>query len=164
MTEQDNRTYRKCVRVIIVNSDTILLCRKYIDGKFSSYIFPGGGFDNGDDLTNTAIKECLEEVGILIKNVKPLGLEITHEFEFDKPERAKLYKGSTDIWVTAEYVRKDDAKHDSEGDAVPYSWETMKTAREKINSVSDKEYIPDKLEALDKLEESIKDKKKLNAW
>lgn len=164
MSEQDTRTLRKCVRVIITNGNSILLCKKYIKGKFSSYIFPGGGFDNGDDLINTAIKECLEEVGILIKNVKPIGLEITHEFEFDKPERAKLYKGSTDIWVTAEYVRKDDSKHDSEGDAVPYTWETMKNARDKINSASDKEYIPDKLQALDKLEEMIKDKKSLENW
>ena len=101
MSEQDTRTLRKCVRVIITNGNSILLCKKYIKGKFSSYIFPGGGFDNGDDLINTAIKECLEEVGILIKNVKPIGLEITHEFEFEKPKRVKLYKGSTDICDTA---------------------------------------------------------------
>lgn len=40
----------------------------------------------------------------------------------------------------------------------------MKSAREKINSASDKEYIPDKLEALDKLENMIKDKKSLENW
>ena len=106
----------------------------------------------------------MKDYYVFALNVKPIGLEIIHEFEFDKPERAKLYKGSTDIWVTAEFVRHDDTKHDSEGDAVPYTWETMKSAREKINSASDKEYIPDKLEALDKLENMIKDKKSLENW
>lgn len=163
--EKDTRTYRKCLRVIITNSGNILLGKRFTDGKFSNYVFPGGGFDRGDDLITTAIKECLEEVGILVKNIKAIGLEVSRDFEHSKPERAKLYKGSTDIWVTAEYVRKDDSKHNSEGDAMPYTWETIEKAREKITSGGeDNAFKQDKLTALDKLEAMIEDKNKLENW
>ena len=160
----DKRGYRKCVRVVIVKGKEILLGKKYIEGKFIGYEFPGGGIDDGDDILSTVIKECLEEVGIQVKNPKALGIERQYDIDYPNPERAKLFRGGMDIWMTADYVRKDDAKHDSEGDALPYTWETIAKAREKIQKGPANRFNPARLEALDAIEELIKTRKNLQSW
>ena len=159
----DKRGYRKCIRVIIVNGKEILLGKKYIDGKFIGFEFPGGGLD-GDDINTAVIKECMEEVGIQVKNPKALGVEFQYDMEYPKPERAKLYRGGRDIWMTAEFVRKNDELHGSEGDALPYTWETVESVRKKIDKGPESRFNPARLEALDKLEELLKHKKSIKGW
>ena len=159
----DKRGYRQCVRVIIVNGKEILLGKKYIDGKFVCYEFPGGGLE-GDDVNTAVVKECLEEVGIQVKNVKALGVEYQYDIDYPNPERAKKYRGGKDIWMTAEFSRKDDKFHDSEGDALPYTWETIDSARKKIEKGPESRFNPARFEALDKLEDILKHKKTIKGW
>lgn len=160
----DKRGYRKCVRVVIVKGKEILLGKKYITGRFVGYEFPGGGVDYGDDVNSTVTKECLEEVGIQVKNPKPLGIERQYDIDYQNPERAKLFRGGIDIWMIANFVRKNEAKHDSEDDALPYTWETIGKAREKIKNSPANRFNQARLEALDAVEIFLKTRKNLQSW
>lgn len=51
----------------VILKDSQLLLTKNRDAEGSFYIFPGGGQDHGEALTNTVIRECLEEVGAFVK-------------------------------------------------------------------------------------------------
>lgn len=61
-------TYRMAARGIIKVGDNLLMihCAFYND-----YTFPGGGVELGEDPVNTLMRECSEEAGIVIKNVRP---------------------------------------------------------------------------------------------
>lgn len=119
----DKRRYRPCVRVIIVNDDKILLGYWMKGDEVVNYTFPGGGIEEGDTVEETAIKECLEEVGILITDVKQLGLKVTYEKEFSNPERAKLYRGLEDTWCVATFKKTDTSVYNKEDDALSFIWE-----------------------------------------
>ena len=74
----------KHVGLVVVRNESVLLVRQYrllIDGL--SWEIPGGGVDEGEDSEQAAIRECLEETGLLCRNVKPvlrfdLGLDTIH--------------------------------------------------------------------------------------
>lgn len=125
---KDNRGYRRCVRVIVIRGNKILVSKRIRDNEFKNYTFPGGGIEEGDTIQESAVKECLEEVGILVDNVRELGLKHRYDMEFDKPERAKLYRGTEDIWCIADYVKVDKKLFGSENDAMSSTWETPKSA------------------------------------
>jgi ADP-ribose pyrophosphatase len=72
------------VGLVVVKEQSILLVRQYrllIDGL--SWEIPGGGVDEGESLEEAAIRECLEETGLLCSNLRPLidyqlGLDTIH--------------------------------------------------------------------------------------
>lgn len=65
---QSRQKYRLAARGIILKEDKILM----IYSKFyNDYTFPGGGVENGEDEILALKRECIEEAGVEIKNVKP---------------------------------------------------------------------------------------------
>ena len=63
----------KHVGLVVVQDESILLVRQYrllIDDL--SWEIPGGGVDDGEELEQAAVRECLEETGMLCRNLKPL--------------------------------------------------------------------------------------------
>ncbi|MCM3611157.1 NUDIX domain-containing protein [Planococcus sp. MERTA32b] len=53
---------RNSAKAVIIENDRLLLTKnKDRDGFF--YLFPGGGQDHGETLTEAVIRECLEETG-----------------------------------------------------------------------------------------------------
>ena len=64
--------------------------------------------------------------------------------------------------MTAEFVNKDTSKHDSEDDALPYTWETFANAIKKIKDGPESEYNGPRFEAIDKVIKLQSDKKKLS--
>lgn len=57
---------RSSAKAVIIRDNKLLLTKnKDAEGFF--YIFPGGGQDHGEALTNTVKRECLEEVGAFIE-------------------------------------------------------------------------------------------------
>ena len=159
------RPFRRCVRVIITNNKRILLGKKYMNGRFAYYTVPGGGMENGEDIHTTVLKECLEEVGIRVKNIQSLGFQVCIEMELKKNNRAEHFKGSEDNWYTAEYVGKDTSLHGDDKDSFPYSWETVDTAIEKISSEKSSPHIESKLEALKRVKKHLENKSVgIEAW
>jgi 8-oxo-dGTP pyrophosphatase MutT (NUDIX family) len=74
----------KHVGLVVAQNRSVLLVRQYrllIDGL--SWEIPGGGVDEGEEPEQAAIRECLEETGLLCRNLKPLirfhlGLDTVH--------------------------------------------------------------------------------------
>lgn len=123
----DNRPYRQAVRVVVFKHDKVCVCEKKKTGGVW-YAFPGGGIEDGDSPEVSVEKECLEEVGIVVKNIKPLGLNFTYDITLPNPERAKIYKGGRDFWYRCDYVRKDMALHNVEGDGLVPKWFSLEEA------------------------------------
>ena len=133
----DNRVYREAVRVIVVKDGKyVLLGREAYDenpkGKFNCFDFPGGGIEEGQTAEEAAIRECLEEVGVLIKNPRPLGLEFYCDIKF-RGEWGQKYRGNLDRWYIADYHADEKSLHGSEGDRMPYEWVTIQIAEERIS-------------------------------
>jgi len=56
---------RNSAKAIIIEDDRILLtCNKNENGIF--YLLPGGGQRHGESLTETLVRECLEEIGVRV--------------------------------------------------------------------------------------------------
>ena len=152
---QDKRTYRNTVRVIIIKDDKILLGKKVLDNRPAVYAFPGGGVEKHDSMEETVIKECLEEVGVLVKNVRSLNLvhryNVPDDFFFG--ERAKLFKGLDNNWYIAEFFQYDKTHHGVEGDDMPFTWVTLDQAEKLIIDGPKSEFNPGRLEAIEKVKQ-----------
>ena len=151
LIKEDKRGYRQCVRIVIRKENMILLGKKIINGEFVCYEFPGGGIEDNNTIEQTVIKECLEEVGILVHNVRSLDINMSYEIDYPNQERAKLYRGGIDKWQVCEYVKIDISSYNSEGDKLPFEWVTINEAKRLIKSGPSSIYNSTRLEALDKV-------------
>lgn len=157
----DKRGYRKCVRIVIVgHNNNILLGKKIINGTFIGYEFPGGGVEEEESIEEAIVKECLEEVGIKVKNIQSLGLSFKYDVEYPKPERAKLYRGGEDFWYVCEFDHSDKSLYNRDGDVLPFDWFSIDTAIRKIKDSPSSKYNPIRIEALEKVKE-VKFKKRV---
>ncbi len=163
----DKRTYRQCVRVIIIKDKKILLGQKFINGKFICYEFPGGGVEDNDSLEDTVIKECLEEVGILVHSVKSLNIKYKYELDYPNPERAKLYRGGEDNWFICVFGKQNKSLYNADNDKLPHTWVTIDEAINLIDNGPENSFNPTRLEVLNKLKYSKtnnKDKSLITKW
>ena len=62
---------RFCVRVILPNDKNEICVIK--SEKYGYMQLPGGGIDDGENITEALRRETEEETGFLIKNIKPIG-------------------------------------------------------------------------------------------
>ena len=68
LSGQTIEKYRLAARGIVVENGKLLM----IHSKFyDDYTFPGGGVENGEDEIVALKRECEEEAGVIIKNIKP---------------------------------------------------------------------------------------------
>ena len=79
-----NRDNKKINRIasrgIIRNGNMVLMihCAFYDD-----YTFPGGGVEEGEDPIDALKRECMEEAGVVINNIRPF-YKIVEERELDE--------------------------------------------------------------------------------
>lgn len=122
------RTWRECVRVIIVKGNKVLLCNRIVKSNTRLYTFPGGGVEGRDTYPQTVRKEVMEEVGLAVKNIRPLGFTVQYEYANWDLDWRSLYKGSHDVFYLADYdkvARELDGTHPDEMD---YNFYTFKEA------------------------------------
>lgn len=118
---KDTRTYRPCVRVLIIKEDKVLLGTKTWKGRTLRSV-PGGGIDPGMSKELACIQESLEEVGVIIEDPTFTGVDLLYDVEMPQPERRKIYRGGHDFWYVARYVGEDRTYRGSEGDNQTYKW------------------------------------------
>lgn len=114
--------YRRRVEVAIFKDGKVLLTKnKDKESGDFWYGFPGGGTEGKTD-EKTAHEECLEEVGVAIKDLKDTGILHTQEGIGNKDGRAEKYRGSRTKMFRATYLSKDTSKLGDDGDSVKYVW------------------------------------------
>lgn len=131
--------YRRRVEVAILKDGNVLLTKnKNKDNGEVWYGFPGGGTE-GDKDAEAAKKECLEEVGLAVTNLLPVGELHVQDGIGNKAGRAEKYRGSRTRMFVADYAGVDKSKLGDDGDAVGYVWKTPDDAetlllKNKVNS------------------------------
>jgi 8-oxo-dGTP pyrophosphatase MutT (NUDIX family) len=127
--------YRDRVEVLIRKDDKILVmkCKNKETGD-EWYAFPGGGVD-GQDKVEAAKNECLEEVGVKVKNLQPTKFTFTEEGGMSKKDDRHLkYRGSKTRWYVADYDEMDRSKLGEDGDSRKYRWLGHQEALQAVKS------------------------------
>lgn len=137
-TKTDSFFNRTAARGIIRNGDKYLMIRSH----YGDYKFPGGGVEEGEELTDTLVREVKEETGYIVK-----------------PETINLYgtalekrAGETaDVMIMRSHYYLCDIEDDMTDRALDdyeeeygYNviWTTLKEAADKNKMVSDLERCP----------------------
>lgn len=68
LSGQTIEKHRKAARGIIYNDNKVLMIHSSF---YDDCTFPGGGVENGEDVLVALHRECSEEAGIIVKNVRP---------------------------------------------------------------------------------------------
>lgn len=141
--------YRKRVEVLIIKGDKILVTKnKSDDGKDSWYGFPGGGNDGKSDET-TVKEECLEEVGVKVKDIRNLNVSNVENGMSDKKNRHLKFRGSMTRVYSATYDGRDSSQLGDDGDDVRYVWVSKDEAKKLLSK--NKLNVKYRLEALSKV-------------
>lgn len=129
------------VEVIIIKNDKVLLTLvpPYPPVVTKPYFnFPGGGIETGDTPEKTVQKECLEEVGIRVKNIQKINIEPfiqTHNQAFQKKttsdrinQRGQEYSGYHTTFYSADFDKIDKSLYGHDDDEMKYKFVPVKEA------------------------------------
>lgn len=95
---------------VIVHDGRLLLVRRRVKEGSLSWQFPAGGIEEGEDSTDAAVRETLEETGLVVKASKILG------------KRVHANTGRTMIYVACDVVSGEaTVVDDDELDAVAWA-------------------------------------------
>jgi ADP-ribose pyrophosphatase YjhB (NUDIX family) len=102
-SETGYQTPKVDIRASVFNNDKILLVNEKIDGKWS---LPGGWADVNSSVSESAVRECLEEAGAVVKPKRVVAIHLgnrhnNHNFPFT------IYK----IFVECELIKYQFAKN-----------------------------------------------------
>jgi putative (di)nucleoside polyphosphate hydrolase len=113
MENQINRTsleYRKCVGVMLLNSNKKVFVGQRIDSKSDAWQMPQGGVDSGEDITKAAFRELKEEIGT--NNIEIIA-QSNSWYNYDIPDFlipkfwGGKYRGQTQMWFLAHFLGND---------------------------------------------------------
>jgi 8-oxo-dGTP pyrophosphatase MutT (NUDIX family) len=128
VNNDESLPYRRRVEVAIFKGDKVLLTKNKDEESGNKwYAFPGGGTEGEKDSV-AAEKECLEEVGVAVKNLKKTEVLEKEEGINAKKGREGKYRGTLTRVFTAEFDHYNDAKLGDDGDDVPFVWKTIPEA------------------------------------
>ncbi len=159
------------VEVIIKKDDKILLSvvppyPPVVTKRY--YGLPGGGIETGDTATETVQKECMEELGIKVKNIKQIKLQPfiqLHKEAFQKKtgsekidSRGQEYLGYHTTYYVADYDKIDKSQYGDDNDQMKYQLfsydEALKILKDQSVNFEDKKRLSlfkKRVEALESL-------------
>lgn len=151
-----DKPLRLSVRTIIVNDDKVILAKHLCKhtGNLKAYDLPGGGVDPEETLEDAVIKECLEEVGIRVKNVTPLGLVVENIGPMYNQTLNMHFAGNINHYFKADLDCYDSTLFNIEGDGMAYIEVSLDEAIDLITNGPEDRYNEARLQALEKLKVS----------
>ena len=106
MKDYNERPYRPCVGICLVNDEGMIFAGKRIDNRAEAWQMPQGGIDEGEDAVTACFREMAEEIGT---DKAELIAQHPEWLDYDIPESLanKLwngaYKGQTQKWMLLRY-------------------------------------------------------------
>ena len=106
MKDYNERPYRPCVGICLVNDAGMIFAGKRIDNRAEAWQMPQGGIDEGEDAVTACFREMAEEIGT---DKAELIAQHPEWLDYDIPESLanKLwngaYKGQTQKWMLLRY-------------------------------------------------------------
>ena len=110
MLPYDDRPYRACVGICLVNHEGLIFAGKRLDNRAEAWQMPQGGIDEGEDAMTACFREMGEEIGT---NKAEFITEHPDWLDYDIPEALadKLwhgrYRGQTQKWMLLRYIGQD---------------------------------------------------------
>ena len=106
MKDYNERPYRPCVGICLVNDEGMIFAGKRIDNRAEAWQMPQGGIDEGEDAVTACFREMAEEIGT---DKAELIAQHPEWLDYDIPESLanKLwngtFKGQTQKWMLLRY-------------------------------------------------------------
>lgn len=142
---------RDRVEVLITKDDRVCVAWWRGIKTPNNICFPGGGVEEGDTHEKTVIKECLEEVGIQVKDITYLNIREKGTTVFSNVEGGLEKFGAETFIYTAKFDSINMKLFNVEGDGMEYEWLTINKAIEMMSlSTEYKELRLRALASLDK--------------
>jgi len=70
---KNRKLFRKARAIIMKDNKLLAIKVVYKDDRPDHYLFPGGGVDEGETISEAAVREAYEEYGVRVTPIKQLG-------------------------------------------------------------------------------------------
>ena len=110
MLDYNDRPYRPCVGIVLINKDNNVFVGQRIDNTVEAWQMPQGGIDDGETPLDAGFREMLEEIGT--NNAEMLA-EHADWLDYDIPivlaDRLwqGQFRGQTQKWIAFRYLGDD---------------------------------------------------------
>ncbi|NCF48222.1 MAG: RNA pyrophosphohydrolase [Bacteroidetes bacterium] len=107
----DQRPYRPCVGIFLLNSENKLFAGRRLDNRAEAWQMPQGGIDHGESVMQACLREMDEEIGTC--KAQPLE-EHDSWLNYDIPQTLAdrlwhgQYRGQRQKWVALRFTGTDD--------------------------------------------------------
>lgn len=104
------RPYRPCAGICLINSDNKIFVGKRIDTQTDAWQMPQGGIDDGETPSQAAIRELIEEIGtnkaeIITQLSEPLDYDLPNDLA-DRMWNA-AFRGQRQYWFLMHFTGND---------------------------------------------------------
>lgn len=110
MTTPQERIYRPCVGMMVINKDGLVFVAQRRDIRLDAWQMPQGGIDEGESPHQAAIRELYEEIGT---DKVELLAEASDWYHYDLPEELQhkmwngQFRGQTQKWFLFRFLGQD---------------------------------------------------------
>ena len=110
MLDYNDRPYRPCVGIVLINKDNNVFVGQRIDNTVEAWQMPQGGIDDGETPLDAGFREMLEEIGT--NNAEMLA-EHADWLDYDIPVTLAdrlwqgQFRGQTQKWIAFRYLGED---------------------------------------------------------